>query len=71
MEDSSDTGETPPALDISIREHDEGMFVMRVYADSPAAEEGLQEGNIITAVNGDAVDFAWATGYSPTNRVTA
>ncbi len=34
----------------------EGALVMEVVADSPAAAAGLQVGDVITAVDGDAVD---------------
>ncbi len=33
-----------------------GAFVRSVVADSPAAQAGLKEGDVITAVNGQAVD---------------
>lgn len=35
---------------------EEGGFVMEVAADTPAAEAGLQPGDVITAVNGEPVD---------------
>lgn len=35
---------------------EEGALIERVYEDTPAAEAGLQEGDIITAVDGDPVD---------------
>ncbi len=34
----------------------EGAYIAEVLADTPAKEAGLQEGDVITAVNGDAVD---------------
>lgn len=36
----------------------EGALIMEVLADSPAAEAGLQVGDILTAVNGEVVDEA-------------
>lgn len=34
---------------------DEGVFVEQIYTNSPAVKAGLQEGDIITAVDGDEV----------------
>lgn len=34
----------------------EGALIIEVYEDTPAAQAGLQAGDIIVAVNGDAVD---------------
>lgn len=45
-----------PALGIRYDEAENGVVVVHVYDDSPAAEAGLQEGDIITAANGDTVD---------------
>jgi membrane-associated protease RseP (regulator of RpoE activity) len=51
--------ETTPEL----REHlggarDAGVLVSRIQAESPAAEAGLQVGDIVTAVDGEAVESA-------------
>jgi membrane-associated protease RseP (regulator of RpoE activity) len=51
--------ETTPEL----REHlggprDAGVLLSRVQEDSPAAEAGLQVGDIVTAVDGEAVESA-------------
>lgn len=35
---------------------DKGIYVMQIYTNSPASKAGLQEGDIITAVNGTSVD---------------
>jgi S1-C subfamily serine protease len=35
---------------------EQGALVVQVFENTPAAEAGLQEGDIITAVDGDAVD---------------
>ncbi len=35
---------------------DKGIYVMQIYTNSPASNAGLQEGDIITAVNGTSVD---------------
>jgi S1-C subfamily serine protease len=45
-----------PYLGINIEPADEGAAVLRVLPDTPAAEAGLKRGDIITAVNGEAVD---------------
>lgn len=34
---------------------DKGIYVMQIYTNSPASKAGLQEGDIITAVNGTSV----------------
>ena len=34
---------------------DKGIYVMHIYTNSPASKAGLQEGDIITAVNGTSV----------------
>ncbi len=45
----------------------EGALVMEVTADSPAAEAGLEAGDVITAVNGEAVNEEWTLR----NRIAA
>lgn len=35
---------------------DKGIYVIQIYTNSPASNAGLQEGDIITAVNGTSVD---------------
>jgi S1-C subfamily serine protease len=45
-----------PYLGITFRPADEGAQVVRVLPDSPAAAAGLERGDLITAVNGEAVD---------------
>ena len=35
---------------------DKGIYIMQIYTNSPASKAGLQEGDIITAVNGTSVD---------------
>jgi S1-C subfamily serine protease len=52
-----------------------GATVAGVITDSPAQEAGLAEGDVITAVNGQAVDSAEALSslvepYHPGNKVT-
>ena len=37
-------------------ETDSGVYIMQIYTDSPAASAGLKEGDIITEVDGKAVD---------------
>jgi S1-C subfamily serine protease len=45
-----------PYLGINIEPADEGAAVLRVIPGSPAADAGLERGDIITAVNGESVD---------------
>ena len=45
-----------PYVGITFQAADEGVEVMRVLRNSPADDAGLQPGDIITAVNGEAVD---------------
>ena len=45
-----------PFLGINIEPADDGAAVLRVLPDSPAALAGLERGDIITAVNGEAID---------------
>lgn len=50
-----------PFLGFSYEATDEGVLVLRVLPDSPADEAGLQEGDIVTGLNGEetsAEDFA-------------
>jgi S1-C subfamily serine protease len=49
------TPQIAAAQNLSI-EH--GAFVQNVVADSPAAEAGLQTGDVITAINGQTLDAA-------------
>lgn len=46
-----------PALGVSITNVDGSAYITQVYPNSPAEAAGLQHGDIITAVNGDAVTF--------------
>lgn len=41
---------------------DRGVMVARVEEESPAARAGLQVGDVITAIDGERVDSAWALG---------
>ena len=45
----------PPYLGVTFTEHEGGVLITRVIPDSPAAEAGLQAGDVITAVDGDGV----------------
>lgn len=44
-----------PYLGITFQPADEGVEVLRVLRNSPAADAGLQRGDIITAINDEAV----------------
>ena len=55
-------GSLTPALAASIREQaglelavERGAFITRVLPDTPAAEVGLAQGDVITAVNGEEI----------------
>ena len=53
---------------------DNGVFIMQIYTDSPAAAAGLKEGDIITELDGKAVDGMSALkstliNYSPGDTV--
>lgn len=63
--------ETPEAFDVSAQ----GALITEVVADSPAAEAGLEVGDVVTAVDGKALDetgdLASAIGeYQPGDEVT-
>ncbi len=70
--------ETPAAepgyLGVRIAEDSAGARVVRVQPGTPAAAAGVQEGDIITAVNGAAVTFATLpdviAGYAAGDTVT-
>lgn len=52
-----------------------GVFVMQVYTNSPASEAGIREGDIITAIDGKAVEDMNAMkqiliGHQPGDQVT-
>ncbi|HLE84843.1 MAG TPA: PDZ domain-containing protein [Thermoanaerobaculia bacterium] len=42
---------------------DRGVMVARVLEDSPAARAGLQVGDIVTAIEGEAVDRPWDLSF--------
>lgn len=52
----SDGDAARPYLGITFETADEGVQVTEVLEDSPAAEAGLESGDIITALNGESVD---------------
>jgi S1-C subfamily serine protease len=43
-------------LGLNAESTDQGLQVKSIAADSPFADSGLQEGDIITAINGEAID---------------
>src|SRR5690606_28579346 len=47
---------TPALADERGLDVEEGALIEQVFDDTPAAAAGLQEGDVITAVEGDAVD---------------
>lgn len=49
-----------PFLGIALEDGDTGVTIRQVAPDSPAAEVGLQVGDIITAINGETVSNAQA-----------
>ena len=65
-------GETRPYLGVSIENAEDGVTIREVAVDSPAQEAGLQAGDIVTAVNGDAVadagDLVAAVGAAGANE---
>ena len=48
-------GGTPPYLGIRFENSADGAHIVEVVANSPAEAAGLQPGDVITAVNGDAL----------------
>jgi hypothetical protein len=42
---------------------DRGVMVARVLEDSPAARAGLQVGDVVTAIEGEAVDRPWDLSF--------
>ncbi len=48
--------EIPGGAELLKLPTDEGVFVERVYRDTPAAEAGLQRGDIIVTIDGEPVD---------------
>lgn len=52
-----------------------GVYVAQIYTDSPASKAGLKEGDVITAINGKAIDGMSAlksalVNYSPGDEIT-
>ena len=45
-------------LGVSLEDSDDGVTIREVVAGSPAQEAGLEPGDVVTAVNGEAVDTA-------------
>jgi S1-C subfamily serine protease len=45
-----------PFLGIAFAESEDGVVVTHVAPDSPAADVGLEEGDILTAIDGEPVD---------------
>lgn len=53
---------------------DDGVYIMQIYTDSPAAAAGLKEGDIITEIDGKAIDGMSALksrmiNYSPGDEI--
>lgn len=63
MQDENSFGFTMPLrerpfIGVSLEDGDDGVTIREVTADSPAAEAGLEVGDVITAINGEAVTSA-------------
>ncbi len=61
FDDSADVsfslrGRTAPAMPFAYAPEMQGVLVVEVVEDSPAATAGLEPGDLITAVNGDELD---------------
>lgn len=54
-EAQSESAPTPPFIGIRYWHHDEGLFVTGIIPNTPAADVDLEAGDVVMAVDGDAI----------------